>query len=291
MRSLGWLLVCVGVTGCEWVFSPGGSELPDGPSTPDGPVDTDGDTFLDPDDNCPATPNPSQLDEDGDGVGDRCDNCVGIPNAGQNDGDVPGNGIGADCDPGGGHQVVARYFVEDGDDPSDWDVAGGKWMFDDHGAYHLDADNDATLSYGISLSPAAVLEVGLDVTDVGTFTTGEHAAAGLWIDAEAPQGRRCEVRTYFASPISRLELVDEASGIQQSEEFPVRLADLSSTLVVRGVTAGGTTQYTCADPVVMDEPGNVFTTGAILPSLSGRFAIHATNAAIRIRYAVLYDVP
>jgi|GEM_PF-6085670 len=35
--------------------------------------DTDGDGIIDEQDNCPMTPNPSQVDTDGDGVGDDCD--------------------------------------------------------------------------------------------------------------------------------------------------------------------------------------------------------------------------
>jgi hypothetical protein len=72
--------------------------------------DTDGDGVLDPDDNCPADPNPAQADTDGDGVGDACndasdadgdewadglDNCPGVANPGQADTD--GDGVGDAC--------------------------------------------------------------------------------------------------------------------------------------------------------------------------------------------------
>ena len=39
-------------------------------------TDSDRDGVIDPDDNCPAVPNPMQEDRDGDGDGDVCDNCV-----------------------------------------------------------------------------------------------------------------------------------------------------------------------------------------------------------------------
>ena len=71
--------------------------------------DTDGDGILDPDDNCPDTPNADQTDSDEDGIGDVCepdtdgdsiiddnDNCVYIPNLDQADYDM--DGIGDVCE-------------------------------------------------------------------------------------------------------------------------------------------------------------------------------------------------
>jgi hypothetical protein len=58
--------------------------------------DGDGDGVSDACDNCPLTPNASQLDTDGDGVGDACDNCVATVNPGQADAD--GDGVGDACD-------------------------------------------------------------------------------------------------------------------------------------------------------------------------------------------------
>lgn len=58
--------------------------------------DLDGDGVADVVDNCPTTPNPSQLDTDGDGTGDDCDNCKFVFNSDQRD--VDGDGIGDICD-------------------------------------------------------------------------------------------------------------------------------------------------------------------------------------------------
>lgn len=59
-------------------------------------IDRDEDGVLDADDNCPATPNPTQLDSDSDGVGDACDNCIQTANANQRD--TNGDGYGNMCD-------------------------------------------------------------------------------------------------------------------------------------------------------------------------------------------------
>lgn len=59
-------------------------------------IDQDEDGVLDGDDNCPATPNSTQLDTDGDGAGDACDNCIQSANTDQRD--TNGDGYGNMCD-------------------------------------------------------------------------------------------------------------------------------------------------------------------------------------------------
>ncbi|MBI3546207.1 MAG: thrombospondin type 3 repeat-containing protein [Gammaproteobacteria bacterium] len=65
-------------------------------SGPRAGIDQDEDGVLDADDNCPATPNPTQQDTDGDGVGDACDNCIQSVNPDQRD--TNGDGYGNMCD-------------------------------------------------------------------------------------------------------------------------------------------------------------------------------------------------
>ncbi|MBN8644023.1 MAG: thrombospondin type 3 repeat-containing protein [Planctomycetes bacterium] len=57
--------------------------------------DSDFDGIVDPSDNCPFVPNPTQADADGDGVGDACDNCPTVPNPGQQDSN--NDGVGDAC--------------------------------------------------------------------------------------------------------------------------------------------------------------------------------------------------
>lgn len=58
--------------------------------------DSDNDGIVDSEDNCPNTPNEDQADADGDGVGDVCDNCPETANPDQQDSD--NDGIGNVCD-------------------------------------------------------------------------------------------------------------------------------------------------------------------------------------------------
>lgn len=60
-------------------------------------VDLDADDIVDPEDNCPAVPNPGQADTDADGSGDACDNCPSLINPAQTDTD--GDNMGDACDP------------------------------------------------------------------------------------------------------------------------------------------------------------------------------------------------
>ncbi len=92
----------------SWLQAEPGSEDPDGEDQ-----DVDGDGIADAEDNCPTSPNPSQLDTDDDGLGNACDdengldldedgvanaedNCPDTPNPGQLDSD--NDGLGNACD-------------------------------------------------------------------------------------------------------------------------------------------------------------------------------------------------
>ena len=61
-------------------------------------ADSDGDGKFDDEDNCPTTPNASQVDTDGDGLGDACDLCPMVASPGDQV-DDDGNGVGDVCDP------------------------------------------------------------------------------------------------------------------------------------------------------------------------------------------------
>jgi hypothetical protein len=74
-----------------------GEITPDAPSVADAPGDRDGDGVLDPDDNCPDTPNPDQGNEDGDRFGDACDPCPIDANDNPVDDDM--DGVADPCDP------------------------------------------------------------------------------------------------------------------------------------------------------------------------------------------------
>jgi hypothetical protein len=74
-----------------------GTPIPPGVSCPASFADGDGDGRIDPEDDCPLTPNPGQEDKDGDAVGDPCDNCPAASNPDQADTD--GDGAGDVCDP------------------------------------------------------------------------------------------------------------------------------------------------------------------------------------------------
>jgi len=59
-------------------------------------VDSDSDGVRNACDNCPLSPNPSQLDTDGDHVGNTCDNCTFVVNPDQGDVDVDTHGNACD---------------------------------------------------------------------------------------------------------------------------------------------------------------------------------------------------
>ena len=97
---------------------------------PGGGGDTDLDGICNLDDDCPATPNSSQLDSDGDGIGDACDacpldpnndadgdgvcgnvdNCPTIANPGQEN--LDGDSLGNVCDPVEGTLNVTRVQMK-----------------------------------------------------------------------------------------------------------------------------------------------------------------------------------
>jgi hypothetical protein len=120
----GWVLALV--SGCTFDAAlpssqPGGDDAPPPP-----PVDTDGDTFLDPEDNCPTTPNMDQRDHDEDDRGDACDGC---PHLGDTALDGDGDGIGDACDPRDGIDTVVVFdgFYDDSTALADWTANNGTW--------------------------------------------------------------------------------------------------------------------------------------------------------------------
>ncbi len=70
-----YLVVCYEGASCvDGLQNQGETEVDcGGPCAPCAPPDTDGDGVADPDDNCPAVANASQVDCDGDGIGNACD--------------------------------------------------------------------------------------------------------------------------------------------------------------------------------------------------------------------------
>ena len=65
------------ISGTGYVWNDGRNGTDQGIYFESSPVcDSDGDGILDPFDNCPTVPNPTQADFDGDGIGDACDPCT-----------------------------------------------------------------------------------------------------------------------------------------------------------------------------------------------------------------------
>jgi hypothetical protein len=66
-------------------------------------------------DNCPETPNPTQVDSDGDGWGNECDVCPGVADEEQTDSDF--DGIGDVCDPCPANSDLGCAACPPGTDP------------------------------------------------------------------------------------------------------------------------------------------------------------------------------
>ena len=168
-------------------------------------ADRDDDGVLDPEDNCPDTPNPEQEDLDGDGDGDVCDddsdgdvipnlndNCPLVSNPEQLD--LDDDGLGDACDDDrDGDGLTDEEEEEQGTDPDQRDtdrdglLDGEEWT--DYGTDPTMYDTD-----GDSFSDGLEVEAGTDPLDPesGFFVGGSGvvacSAAGLPRDQRVPVG-------------------------------------------------------------------------------------------------------
>ena len=282
--------------GCNQLFGVEETELAES-------VDTDRDDVGELEDNCPATPNPSQVDFDGDGVGDACDNCPLYANTPQqNEGELDGkpDEVGDDCDPnptrGGDCLILLDQFTEPAQLATTWELvygasdpaptvqhAGDHVVFQPNGANKpafMVARVDGTRLLGrfsVNLvgdwPPPGSYAEAMAATDVTSVE--QHVACGI------QQANATVAATFIRFQVSATMSQIQGgfiSGPSVRSEFLTRLVVERGTMDV----ARCSVKWGVADGVT-----NTANPLAALPE--GGAGVVATNASVAIRAVALYQ--
>jgi hypothetical protein len=166
------------------------------------PGDVDGDGIANADDNCPSVANSNQANEDGDDRGDACDLCphlAGTVPGG--DADDDGDGVGNQCDPGGGvdrkvlflgfndASELATSRVETGSGV--WTISGGKL----HQTDPTLLIGDAIAWTTESITGSVAVETNAHVDDLPVGVSARLVAAiGGYTEGAPPDFYSCGLR-------------------------------------------------------------------------------------------------
>lgn len=247
-----------------------------------------------------------QPDEDGDCVPDAVDNCPGMANADQANSAEEAAGSDADtvgdvCDPNptlGGDQLAQFHGFNVEDNPMlAWSdtSANGTWVFASGEARHSETtDNFAMLRRTMPLdSDELSVEAGFSFGAWGPTAT--DVRIGLIVDANATEypGHACWATDDVDVP-NRLMLqehiTDPVGGFTTSAAFP--LITTSSRFSIRITRRTSLQQLACRIVVegtpAIDVP--IVTATAPWPT-ERHVAINGQNAAVTLRYVVIYTRP
>ena len=290
---------------------------------PDG--DGDGDTVLDPEDNCPAVPNPDQADcddddvgdvcdptsegpdEDSDSVADACDNCPSEANPDQantRDGDE----VGDDCDPrpddDGETIEYFEGFATDGDGPPQgWTEAVGSgldsttWRIDG-GALISDATERPTILYlsSVALPADVMIETRASSQEV-RFDFGAVASGGVVSrytnGASSDQGVLCvleqELGEVARAGVRIRDFASLASPVQQAP-WMAETGDVFTGVHVRyGIGGGSTTLCRVTPADTRLEPVQVSAVDLAGPE-NGTVGLRAVRSQRAVRYILVYGL-
>jgi hypothetical protein len=330
-----WGAGCVQLLGIE-DLPPGdrdGAPLPGPDALPAAPIDaappaadTDGDTVLDPDDNCPADPNPDQADcdadavgdvcdpssdgpdEDGDSVADTCDNCPSVDNPGQEnirDGDE----VGDDCDPrpdedGDTIEYFEGFATAGEGPPPGWTQAVGPeldsttWVVQGN-ALLSEATERPNILYLSSVTFPAdiVIETRASSQDV-LVQFGEVASFGMvsrYTNGDPDDsGVMCviEQELEFSPPPARVRILDFDSLASPDEQAPWRaeVGDVFTSVHVRHGRGAGSLTLCTAIPADTDRPPVQVSAVDVTGPENGQVGLRVVRSQPAVEYVLVYGL-
>ena len=279
-------------------------------------VDSDADALPDDEDNCPASPNPTQADIDADGIGDECDpdmdgddipnfidNCPYTPNPEQEDSD--GDGTGDACDEDFDSDLVPpheAFFVTFEDvpvanlsasTPSVFDDGGRSWVFLNAAVKDTASDrkigaHSARFAPGGTLTLSGLLTNGLSSVAFFYAPYGNATNTPDLILETSADGQTWDylqsVRTSVSTNLMAARF--DSIGIAEPVHFRIRVGtnaasgrrvNLDNLRIVSNVRA--TADADVVSDLVLTYDGAAHTNSFVVTPASAAWSVVYTNAA------------